>query len=131
MERLTARSPAAWPDVLEIAGRSGFFRRALILQRAKCDTIAFHAGGTLLAVAMLYRMRARRVEMALAIAPAAAAHMRALIRQAQLTLAVIAQTGVLVFARIDEANAQGQRMARLTGFRPGRMRDGTIWLWRS
>lgn len=130
MGQLTAQSPAPWSAVLEVAGRSGFFRRAMILQRAKCDTIAFYADGELLAVAMLYRVRARLVEMGLAIAPAAARHMCALARQAQLTLSRIAQTGTLVFARIDPGHRPGLRMGRLVGFRPGRMRDPQIWLWK-
>lgn len=130
MSAVTAIAPAPWPAMLEMGGRSGFMRRAFILQRAKCDTIAYFAGGELLAVAMFFPVRRRLVELALAFAPAAARHMRALVRQAHLTLSRIAQTGVLVFARVEVGYARGARLAGLSGFSPGRLRDRQIWLWK-
>ncbi len=130
MGRLTAITPAPRWAALEAAGRWPFMRRAMILQRLKCETVAFVDGDELLAIGMLFRLRTRLVEFALAITPAARPHMRRLIRHAHLTLAAIAETGVLVMSRISPSNEAGKRMARLTGFTHGRMRDPSIWLWK-
>src|SRR5262249_39597797 len=80
-------------------------------------------------VAMFARHGWRRTEMALAIAPAAAGHMRRLVRMAQLTLSRLAETRLIV-ASIHPANTAGLRMAALTGFRRARMKTARLWVFR-
>src|SRR5690606_11883823 len=116
---LTVISPVPPTLALKFAGGRPFMRRVLIHRTRRSEAMALLAGAEPLALVMLDRQRARRAELAIAFAPAAAAHMRALIRFAQLTLARFAQAGVLVFTRIEPRWRQGGRMARLTGFVPG------------
>jgi len=116
---------------LELAGGKSFLRKALVKQCASAQAIAYFAGDEPLALAMIDTPRARRAELALAFFAGAPAHMRELVRIAQLTLTAIAETGVLVFARVDPGNRQGQRMARLVGLRPGNFRDPALWIFKA
>lgn len=127
---LEAVSPAPWTAVLALAGPRGPLRRMLIAQRNQSQTIAGYVGGQPAALVMILPLRRRLAELALAIAPGAAAAMLRLVRTLHLTLARIAETGVLVFCRIHPMNRAGQRMAAAAGFRPGRMKDPAIWLFR-
>lgn len=118
--------------VLDCAGPVSWIRKGTIAQSLMGDTIALVDGeGRALAVAFLVRQRRRRVAFALAIRREAAPYMRQLVKFAHLTLEAIAQTGVLIVATIHPANRQGQRMARLAGFRPGRYGTGDQWVWRA
>lgn len=115
---------------LEFAGAKPFLRKAFLLQGRTSDTIAFVDGGKPVAMVMMQRQRASRVELAITFTREAARHMRRLMRFAQLTLRRIAQTGTLVYVRIPPANRQAGRMAAMTGFSPGGMRDPAIWIWK-
>lgn len=117
--------------MIDAGSHRAYARRVLQLQRRKCQTIAYYgASGELLAIAMMYPWRARRVELAMSIQRAAVPHMLQLVKTAQLTLSQIADAGILVFARIHPLNRAGQRMARLCGFRRAKLNDQSIWIWR-
>jgi hypothetical protein len=132
MGRLTVHSPVTPTLALAFAGGAPFRRKVLLAQtrHEKVESLALMAGETPLALVMLFYHRRRRAELAIAFQPGAGAHMRKLIRFAQLTLRALAQTGVLVFTRIQPLWSQGRRMAQLTGLQPGGFRDGAIWLWK-
>lgn len=127
---LEAVSPVPPTLALAFAGGRSFLRKVYLHQTRTCDAVALKLDGQPLALAMLQRQRARRCELAVAFVQAAPAHMRQLIRFAQLTLRRIAQTGTLVFVRIAPANRQAQRMARLAGFTHGGFVDPSIWIWK-
>lgn len=127
---LEAVSPVPPTLALAFAGGRSLLRKVYLHQTRTADAVALVLDGAPLALAMLQRQRARRRELAIAFAPAAPAHMRRLVRFAQLTLCRIAQTGTLVFVRIAPGNAQARRMAALTGFSHGGFVDPSIWLWK-
>lgn len=125
-------SPAPVSAVLECAGPLAWVRKATIAQMFMGDHIALIDGeGRAVAVAFFAPERRRKLLFALAISRRAAPHMRTVLRFAQLTLAAIADTGVLIVAQIHPENRQGQRMARLAGFRPFPWGSGDKWIWRS
>jgi hypothetical protein len=131
MERLIPVSPVPPSLALRFGGAGSLRRRAVIYQCRIAQAIAYVTeNGEPVALAMLDTRRARRAELAISFMPVARQHMRALIRQAQLTLSAIVQARILVFARIAPGNERGQHMARLAGFRPGGFRDRSIWLWK-
>ncbi|WP_336071483.1 hypothetical protein [Nitratireductor rhodophyticola] len=115
---------------MRFGGASSLYRRAMVHQCRIGQAVAFLAGDEPLALAMLDTRRSRRAELAIRFRPAARQHMRALIREAQLTLPAFVQARILVFARISPRNPRGQRMARIAGFRPGGFSDPAIWLWK-
>lgn len=121
-------TPAPRSAVLEVLPGWSHRRKAILFQARTFDSTAIYLGDTCLAVAMMRQRSCLRIEFALAIRREASAHMRPLIRIAQLTLGAIAQDH-LVFARVHPANQQGQRMARLTGFVKSRA-GVEIWIWR-
>lgn len=129
MEGVTCE-PASVFDALEFAGGKAFLRKVLVYSVRKCDAYVMRRGSELLALAMLHQVRARRVEFAMFVKPAAQKNMVALVRLAHLTLARLQQSGVLVFARVRVSDARAQRMARLVGFSHGNMKDAQIWLFR-
>ncbi|HHV67279.1 MAG TPA: hypothetical protein GXX48_06505 [Ochrobactrum intermedium] len=123
-------SPAPWHAVIEAGKNRPFLRRALVMQKRTSDTIAYlDRDDQLLAVAMLLARRSRRIEFALALDRAALPHMRTLIRIAHLTLSQMLDAGLVVFCRINPFNKAGQRMARLVGFRPARLKDTSVWIF--
>lgn len=105
------------------------YRRVVLQQIRNDQSIAVWRGDQCLALAMFRRDGWRRIEMALAIAPAAARHMRFLVRATQLTLRPMAETSLIV-AAIHPDNDRGQRMARLVGFRPARLKSPFLWVFR-
>lgn len=129
--------PAAWRIVspaprsagLELAGARARVRRYVLAQVRLLDSVAIYRGDEVMALAMFARHGWRRTEMALALGPDAARHMRRLVRMAQLTLAGMAETQIIV-ARIHPANAAGQRMAMLVGFSPARLKRPGWWIFR-
>lgn len=123
-------SPVPPSMALAFGGPKPFLRKAFIFQTRKSQALVVMVDGRPVAMAMLGQQRRHRCELALAFLPEAADHMRRLIRLAQLTLRRIAQTGTLVFVRIAPHNRQARRMARMTGFSPGRLPDPSIWLWK-
>lgn len=130
MERLKRVSPVP-PSVALLFGKaSGYFRRGTLHQCRIGKAVAFFAGETPVALAMFDTRRARRAELAIGFMPAARHHMRALIREAQLTLPAIRQSRIVLFARIAPVNKRGRRMARLAGFEPAGFGDPEIWFWR-
>lgn len=110
-------SPAPRIAALALAGAHARVRRLVLKQLRIAESTAIYRGGELLAVAFFGRHGWRRTEFCLAIAPAAAPHMRRLVRMAQLTLGAIAETRLIV---LDPWTDAGRRMALLTGFRPAR-----------
>ncbi|WP_295805923.1 hypothetical protein [uncultured Nitratireductor sp.] len=130
MERLKRVTPVPPSLAMSFGGASSLYRRAMVHQCRIGQAVAFLAGDEPLALAMLDTRRNRRAELAIRFRPAARQHMRALIREAQLTLPAFVQARILVFARISPRNLRGQRMARIAGFRPGGFSDPAIWLWK-
>lgn len=123
-------SPAPWHAVIEAGKDRPYLRRALIRQRRMSDTIAyFGPGDQVLALAMLLSWRKRRIEFALSLNRAALPYIRQLIRIAHLTLSQMRDAGLLIFCRVNPLNKAGQRMARLVGFRPARLKDTSIWIF--
>lgn len=122
-------SPAPRVAALSLAGSRARVRKLVLRQVRTVDSVAIYRGDEVMAVAMFDRFGWRRLEMALAIAPSAAAHMRRLVRIAQLTLPPIAQDRLIVI-RVNPANVAGRRMAMLTGFRPARLRQPGFWIFR-
>ncbi|MCW5697913.1 MAG: hypothetical protein KIS96_14430 [Bauldia sp.] len=122
-------SPAPPSAGLALAGGRARVRRGVLWQLRNADSVAIYDGGELLAVAMFGPHGWRRIEMALAIGASAAPRMHRLVRLAQMTLARIGKTH-LVVASVHPANAAGQRMARLVGFRPARCGPPGIWVFR-
>lgn len=132
MTDLQIVTPARARHIRDASGNLAWVRKASIAQAFDSETIAvIGPDGACLAVGYLRPGRGRCMHFALAIRRDAAPHMRLLIRFAHLTLDRIAQTGTVVVTEIHPENRQGQRMARLAGFR--RWRLGTaksIWIWR-
>lgn len=122
-------SPAPYPAVLELARAQVRVRRLLVGQARNAETIAVYRDELPLAVVYLGPHGWRRTEMALSIAPAAAQHMRFLVRLAQMTLVGLADTRLIV-ASVNPANRAGQRMAVLVGFRPARTGNAR-WVFRN
>ena len=122
--------PATVLDAMDFAGAKPFLRKILVYQVRKTEAFLILKGGETLALAMFYKQRARRVEYAMFTKAPASQHMIALVRLAHLTLGKMADAGVMVFAHVRETDGRAQRMARLTGFVPGKMRDRTIWFFR-
>lgn len=122
-------SPAPRSAGLELAGARARVRRYVLAQVRLLDSVAIYRGDEVMALAMFARHGWRRTEMALALGPDAARHMRRLVRMAQLTLAGMAETQIIV-ARIHPANAAGQRMAMLVGFSPARLKRPGWWIFR-
>lgn len=121
--------PAPPSAGLETAGARAAYRRGLLMQIRKSNSMAIYNGQEVLAVVMFRKHGWRRIEYAMAITAAAAPFMRRLIRYAQLTLAKLVQTDGRIFvAFIHPDNQAGQRMARLVGFRPAR--TGAMWVFR-
>ena len=121
-------SPAPRTAALELAGPFSRMRARVMAQVRTADSVAIYLNDKPLAVAMFARHGWRRVEMALAISPDAAPHMRRLIRIAQLTLPAMAET-CLIVAHIRPANKVGQKMATMTGFRRARVKHPAIWIF--
>lgn len=122
--------PATFVDAIELAKGNSFYRRVLVYQVRHTEAVVLSVRGERLALAMLHATRKKRREFALFILPLAARHMPALVRLAHLTLSELAQNGILTFARVSEADARAQRLARIAGFVPGRFKDRSIWLFR-
>lgn len=122
--------PATVLDAMEFAGGRAFLRKILVFQVRKTEAFLVTKQGQHVALAMLCRHRAKRVEYAMFVKPVAAQNMVGLVRLAHLTLSKLAQDGILVFAHMRGTNTQSCRMARLTGFEPGQMRDASIWFFR-
>jgi hypothetical protein len=120
--------PAPPSAGLALASAHPRVRRAVLAQVRSVDSAAVYLGDEVLALAMFGRHGWRRLEMALAIAPQAAPHMRKLVRMAQLTLSAMAETHLIV-ASIHPANPAGQRMAMLTGFRRARLSSRSLWVF--
>ena len=122
-------SPAPRTVALALAGARARVRRGVLAQVRGADSLAIYRGSEPMAVVMLARHGWRRTELAMAIAPAAAPHMRRLVRMAQLTLFRLAQDRLIV-AAVDPSNQAGQRMAMLTGFRRARLKSPFLWVYR-
>lgn len=122
-------SPAPRTAALELAGAQVRVRRLLLAQARVTESVAIYRGDEPVALACLARHGWRRVEMALSLSPDAARHMRRLVRIAQLTLAAIAETRLVVI-HVHPANRAGQRMAMLTGFRRARGGPADRWIYR-
>jgi len=122
-------SPAPPSAVLALAGAGARARRMVLAQSRHVDTAAVYRGDEPLAIAYFGRHGWRRTEMALSIAPAAAGHMKRLIRMTQLTLKAMAETHIIV-TRIRRGNAAGQRMAMLVGFRRHGDFEPGVWIYR-
>jgi len=129
MGSVSAR-PATIFDAMAFAGARSFMRRALVYQVRHYGAEVIEADGQPLALVMLMWHRARRVEVAITFTPAAQHHMRGLVKLAHLTLLRFVQDGIVAFAHIRTTDARAQRMARLAGFRPGRLADRSIWIGR-
>lgn len=127
---LATVSPVPPTLALEFAGAKPFMRKALLVQVRMSEAMAFVCDGRPVALVMLQRQRARRAELAICFTGEARRHMRRLMRFAQLTLRQITQTGTLVYVRISPANRQAGRMAAMTGFTHGGMKDPAIWFWK-
>lgn len=127
---LNAVSPVQPSLALELAGGRPLFRKVYLHQCRVGEAIAIFSGDRPLVLAMIDSRRRGRAELALAFFPGSDRQMLRLVRFAQLTIRRIADASIMVFARIDPASSQACRMARLAGFRPGRMRDPAIWIWR-
>lgn len=121
--------PAPRTAVLELAGAGARMRRLVLRQARDVDTVAVYLGDDPMAVVYFGRHGWRRVEMALALAPQAARHMKRLVHMAQLTLLSMADARLIV-ANVHPANAAGQRMAMLVGFRPSRLQTPGVWVFR-
>lgn len=122
-------SPAPRVAALALAGARARVRRLTLAQVRNADSAAVYRGAEPMAVVMFARHGWRRVEMALAVSPAAAPHMKRLVRMAQLTLARMAEDR-LVVAYVDPANSAGRRMAMLVGFRRARLKSPALWTFR-
>lgn len=103
-------------------------RAGVLAQVREVESVAIYRGDQALAVAMFARHGWRRTEMALAISRDAAPHMRRLVRIAQLTLAAMAETHLIV-VHVRPSNRIGQRMAMLTGFRRARVKHAGFWIF--
>ncbi|RUU54768.1 hypothetical protein EOC99_28970, partial [Mesorhizobium sp. M7A.T.Ca.TU.009.01.1.1] len=95
-------SPAPRTAALDLAGAHARVRRLVLAQVRAVDvvqSVAIYRGDECLALVCFGRHGWRRLEMALAVSPAAAGHMGRLVRMAQLTLFAMAETHLIV-ARI-------------------------------
>lgn len=120
--------PAPRVAALELAGGYRLTRARVLAQVRNVDSLAIYRGDQVMAVAMFGRHGWRRLEMALAISPHAAPHMRRLVRIAQLTLPAMAETH-LVVAFVRPVNQAGARMAMLVGFRRARLKQAGLWVF--
>lgn len=121
--------PATFFDALDFAGHKAFLRRALVYQVRHSEAFVVERGEQKLALAMFWRARAKRVEFGLSVLPEARGHMLGLCRVAHLTIGRVVQSGSMVFAKVRVGDARAQRMARLVGFVPGRMKNPEIWIF--
>ena len=121
--------PATFFDALDFAGHKAFLRRALVYQVRHSEAFVVEKDGQKLALGMFWRVRARRVEFALSVLPGARENMVGLVRVAHLTIGRLVQSGSMVFAKVRTGDARAQRMARLVGFVPGRMKNPEIWIF--
>lgn len=124
---VTAR-PATATDALEFAGGRSLLRKALLWQVRNFPSEVIELEGEPLALVMMQHHPKARVEVSIHFRPGAQAHMRELIKLAQLTIRRLGQDGFMAMAVVRDSNAQGQRMARLAGFRPVSVRTGTLWI---
>ncbi len=117
MAKLTIESPARFVDCLACAGGHALARKGAIWMRGAGDSLSISDGetGELLAVVYFVPQGESR-ELCLAIQPAAARHMLAIIRFAQSTLREFAKNGIRVHARIAIGGKAGRRLALMTGF---------------
>lgn len=88
-------------------------------QSRRFPALAIYRGDEALAVAFFDPKSCKRLEFALALSPSATQHLTGLVRLAHSTLARMAESHC-VFSVVHPSNPAGQRMARLTGFRPSR-----------
>lgn len=123
-------SPAPRTAIIEAAnGQSRNRLRRLLHQYEKTQSIAYYRNGGLLAVAMMFEWRARRVELAMMFTSEARQFMLPLIRIAHLTLSKIFDNRIVVFAHVSPENNAARRMARLAGFRQSRLKQKSIMVW--
>lgn len=120
-------SPAPATAALALAGPWPRMRRLVLAQVRSHQSAAIYRGSELLALAMFAPFDGKRLEIALAIEPVAARHMRRLVRLAHLTLTTIAQSQSIV-AVVRPGNLAGERMARASGFRA--VRQTGLWIFR-
>ena len=116
--RVTAISPAPFSAAFDLAGARRFARRAMTAQLRRGQSMALTADGRTIALAMLWPWTPTRTELALAISPEAAPHMRELVKIARVTLQGLTDAGIVVFSRVEPGADKGRRMARLIGMRP-------------
>jgi hypothetical protein len=122
-------SPAPASATLELAGRSARVRRLVLAQVRTRESACIMRGDQPMLVAMFQRHGWRRTEVAMAISPDAAQHMRRILRMAQLTLWQMADARLIV-AHVNPVNPAGQRMAMLIGFTPARLTRPGHWVFR-
>lgn len=122
-------SPAPASACLQLAGPVARVRRAFLKQRREAQSVAVYRGDAVVAIVMFGRHGWRRQEMALALARDAHLHMRRLVRMAQLTLAAMAETSLIV-AEVRPGNGAGERMAAMVGFVPARLARPGYWIFR-
>ncbi|CDX54559.1 hypothetical protein MPL1032_190149 [Mesorhizobium plurifarium] len=122
-------SPASRAATLGLAGAGARVRRLVLAQVRNVETVGVYLGDECMAVVYFGRHGWRRTEFAMSISPAAAPHMRKLVRIAQLTLFAMADTRLIV-ANVHPANRAGQRMAALVGFRAARLKQPGWWVLR-
>ena len=122
-------SPCPRTAALDLAGAGARARRLVLRQVRDVDSAAVYLGDRPMAAVFFGRHGWRRIEMALAIAPEAAKHLKRLVRMAQLTLLPMADAR-LVVANVHPANKAGERMAMLVGFRPARLATPGLWVLR-
>lgn len=99
-----------------------------MLQGALSQTASAHIDGEPIALVMFYPETDTRVELCFRAAPAAARHVRRLMRVLQLMATPIADTGVEIVARTWPENLRSRRLARLAGFAPVDEAQ-TLWRW--
>lgn len=122
--------PATFFDALAFAGHKAFLRRVLIYQVKHSEAFVVELNGVRLALGMFWRHRAKRAEFCLIVDPPAQKHMIALVRLAQLTIAKVVQSGILVFAKVRVSDERARRMAKLTGFVPAKLSNPAIMFFR-
>lgn len=131
MSDLQLVSPARASDALALAGPMTWTRKRVIAQTRLTQTVAIRdADGAALCVGYFLSVSDRRTLFALSIGPNAVPHLRGIIRLARLTLAGIAETGVVIWTDVHPANRQGEHLARLAGFRRTWVRDPLKMVWR-
>lgn len=126
---LRATLPAGFDTCLSLAPPTRYGRQVTMNMRLSSETAEIRADGTLICVAYLFPVGGDEHEFCIALAPAARAHIKSLIRFGHLTFPLITKTNRIVSARIREWNTSGERLARLAGFQPDPDTPGK-WLWR-